>query len=86
MGDETAVVRQKVEALEGVSRTWFEWEIAPGNEGPTKTLVVEVDMDTDPNSTAFDSSALDDIRDTIIEALTRHTTMVVSHARIVPKR
>jgi len=78
-----ATVRQKIEALKGVTRTWLEWE--GDREGLTKTLVVEVAFDTDPNSSECDTGILDDIDQTAKDAL-RNTTMVVSRLRIVPQR
>jgi hypothetical protein len=47
-----AIVRQHVERIPEVSRTWIEW-----SEHGLKTLVVEVTFDTDPNSIDFNSLA-----------------------------
>jgi hypothetical protein len=53
MGEqEVAVVRRALARVPGVSRTWFEWTLEGDKQ--TKTLVVEVSFDTDPNSTKFD--------------------------------
>jgi hypothetical protein len=78
-----ALVRKDVERINGVSRTWFEWSL----EGPErlKTLVVEVEFDTDPNSSQFRENVLDAIGDTVVGVLRDDTTMVVSHLKIVPK-
>jgi hypothetical protein len=46
-----AAVRQHLEKIDGVSRTWFEWTLNGSEQ--LKTLVVEVDFDTDPNSPQF---------------------------------
>lgn len=77
-----AIVRQHVEGVSGVIRTWFEhayigtgWEI---------TLVVEV-AETDPNLQGFDPGLLDRINEAASNALNNHTTMIVRHLRIVPQ-
>ena len=80
---EKAIVRYHVERIDGVSRTWFEWTIE--EEAMAKTLVVEVDFDTDPNSSDFRQQVLDAISDTAASVLTEETTMTVTHLRIVPK-
>ena len=69
-----AIVRQHIEKIEGVSRTWFEWDWdAPDTR--SLALVVEVEFDTDPNSLQF--RGVDAIRDTVIAVLREHTTMIV---------
>jgi predicted PhzF superfamily epimerase YddE/YHI9 len=73
-----AIVRQDVERIPEVSRTWIEW-----SEQGLRTLVVEVTFDTDPNSIEFNQAALDQIEKAAMGAT---TTMVISHLRIVPKR
>jgi hypothetical protein len=78
-----AIVRQHVEKIDGVSRSWFEWAFEPSTS--VKTLVVEVEFDTDPNSSQFRESVLDAIRDTVAGVLRDETTMTVSHLKIVPK-
>lgn len=89
-GDKKAIVRQRVEEIDGVSRSWFEWawfEWASEDSGPVlvRTLVVEVDFDTDPNASQFRQSVLDEIKNTAIDVLRNETTMVVSRLKIVPK-
>ena len=42
-----------------VARSWIEWEIAGGSFKPV--LVVEVDMELQPDQPGFDSSILDDV-------------------------
>ena len=74
-----AHVRQKLEELPGVTRTWIEWEA--GQDGLTKTLVVEVAFDTDPNSSDCDTGTLDDIAHT---AKASQTTMIISRLKNVP--
>jgi hypothetical protein len=75
-----AHVRQKLEALPSVTRTWIEWEA--GEDGLTKTLVVEVAFDTDPNTSDCDTGTLDDIAQT---AKAAQTTMIISRLKIVPR-
>ena len=62
----------------------FEWDFEDG--GQTKTLVVEVDFDTDPNSTEFRPPAPNEIEQIAKDTLTHKTTMVISRLRVVPKK
>jgi hypothetical protein len=78
-----AIVRQHIEKIDGVSRTWFEWSLE--EDDLVKTLVVEVDFDTDPNAPGFRQNVLGAIEDTATTVVAEETTMVVSHLRIVPK-
>jgi hypothetical protein len=83
-----AIVRQHLLRIDGVSRTWFEWSFEDSEEGPpvaVKTLVVEVDFDTDPNSTGFRQNVLDAIVETTAAVLEGETTMIITNLRIVPK-
>ena len=77
-----AMVRQRVERIAGVSRTWFELGIE--NSTLTKTLVVEVEFDTDPNNSQCRRHALDAIKDTAVAVL-ENGTMIVSDIKIIPK-
>lgn len=77
-----AVLRQHLEKITGVSRTWFEWSWEDLN--PVKTLVVEVDFDTDPNEAEFQRNVLDAIYETAAGVLQNETTMTVSHFKAVP--
>ena len=52
-------VRQRMERIDRVSRTWFELDSNGGE--PSKTLVVEVTFDTDPNSPGFLQGVIDEI-------------------------
>jgi hypothetical protein len=79
-----AIVRQELAKHPEVSRTWFEWTIE--DDLKLKTLVVEVNFDTDPNLSEFNPSALDEIREIVTSTLREKTTMSVSYLRIVPKR
>jgi S-ribosylhomocysteine lyase LuxS involved in autoinducer biosynthesis len=78
-----SVVRHHIERIPGVSRTWIEWT----SEGDdyNKVLVVEVEFDTDPNSTAFSESTIEAIDHTIADVLKNEPTMVINGLRIVPK-
>ena len=69
--DEKAIVRRHIERIDGVSRTWFEWDWDHEVGVFAKTLVVEVNFDTDPNAPSFDQSALDAIGDTARGVLKR---------------
>jgi hypothetical protein len=83
MRTDKAIVRQHIEKIDGVSRTWFEWSLE--EDDLLKTLVVEVDFDTDPNAPGFRQNVLDAIEDTAVTVVGEETTMVVSHLRIIPK-
>ena len=78
-----SILRQRVEQIDGVSRTLFEWIL----EGSmiAKILVVEVEFDTDPSDPRFRQSVLDAIENTIMELTKSETTSIVGHLRIVPK-
>jgi hypothetical protein len=58
-----AIVRQHLEKIDGVSRTWFEWSFDAGAHR-IKTLVVEVNSDTDPTSSEFRENVLNAIEET----------------------
>ena len=79
-----AIVRKHLEKIDGVTRTWFEWSLEQGNR--LKTLVVEVNFDTDPNSSEFRENVINAIEETAKGVLTDETTMVISHLKIVPTR
>jgi hypothetical protein len=81
-----AIVRQHIQRIEGVSRTWFEWAWDHSVETLTKTLVVEVAFDTDPNASGFRQYVLDAIVETAAEVLKNETAMVVSDLKIVPQK
>ncbi len=67
-----ANVRWYVERIPGVTGTWFEWS-DEGNH-MSKTLVVEVDFNTDPNSEGFRRPVLDAIQSTVRDVLVNETT------------
>jgi hypothetical protein len=79
-----AIVRQEVEKLSGVSRTWYEytWEKSRW----AAILVVEVDFDTDPNTyNNFRPPVLEEIAHTVADTLETKTTARLSYIRVVPK-
>jgi hypothetical protein len=82
MRSNKALIRLHIERIDGVSRTWIEWESADSDL--TKTLVVEVDFDTDPINPTYRQNVMDAILDAA-RSLRDDTTMVVSALRIVPK-
>ena len=83
MTDGKAILRQAVEKIGGVARTWFEWTLE--DSILTKILVVEVEFDTDPDNPRFRQDVLDAIEDTLMEVSKDETTSVVGHLRIIPK-
>jgi len=82
MDTRKAVIRSHIERIDGVVRTWFEW--ADDGDDLVKTLVVEVEFDTDPNSSDYRQNVVDAIWGTA-KGVVEDTTMAVSHIRIVPK-
>jgi len=83
MPGEKAIVRQHVERIDGVSRTWIEWETV--EYSMVRTLVVEVEFPTDANENGHRPNVLDAVLDTAKQVLENETTMVISRLRIVPK-
>ncbi len=69
--------------MEGVSRAWFEWGFAKSIW--EKTLVVEVDFDTDPSSGAFRQARLEDIEKMAQSVLKNNVTMVIHQLKVVPR-
>jgi hypothetical protein len=80
---ETAIVRTHIERIDGVSKSWFEHNFQPNIFAAI--LVVEVDFPTDPNSTGFRRSVLEEIENTVRDVLDNKTTAVLSGVRVVPK-
>ena len=76
-------VRQRMERIDRVSRTWFELDSNGGE--PSKTLVVEVTFDTDPNSPGFLQGVIDEIEETAVGILKKENSMNVSSLKIVPR-
>jgi hypothetical protein len=83
MNSKIAVVREELSKLPQVSRTWFEWDIE--HDRQTRTLVVEVLFETDPNSPQFNQSAFEEIMHVVQHALTSQATMAVNRLKVVPK-
>ena len=81
MSQEKAMVRELVERIEGVTRTWFELEIE-GNSHK-KTLVAEVNFDLDAKSPHFQRTACDEIEDTVATVLREENSDLVSKLKIV---
>jgi hypothetical protein len=78
-----AIVRQELEKIPGVTRTWIEIEFEDNMQ--LNTLVVEVDFNTDANFSDFRPSTLDEIERVVKDTLKNRTTMVVSKLRVVPQ-
>ena len=83
MTDGKSILRQHVEKIDGVSRTWFEW--ISRNSMLAKILVVEADFDTDPVNPRFRQEVLDAIENTLMDISKNETASIVGHLRIVPK-
>jgi hypothetical protein len=83
MTDGKSILRQRVEKIDGVSRTWFEWILE--DSMLAKILVVEVDSDTDPSNPRFRQDVLDSIENTLMDISKNETASIVGHLRIVPK-
>ena len=78
MEHKKALVRQYLQLIPEVTRTWFEFELE--NEVWLKTLVVEVSIDSDPNTSPDLRNVLENIRLTVIE---NQTTMVINRLKVV---
>jgi len=81
MSHDKAMIRELVERIDGVTRTWFELEIEGGKR--TKTLVVEVSFDLD--RTHLLRAACDEIEDTFATVLREEKGDVISKLKIVNK-
>jgi hypothetical protein len=80
MEHKKALVRQYLQLIPEVTRTWFEFELE--NEVWLKTLVVEVSIDSDPNTSPDLRNVLENISLTVIE---NQTTMVINRLKVVSK-
>jgi hypothetical protein len=78
MEHKKALVRQYLQLIPEVTRTWFGFELE--NEVWLKTLVVEVSIDSDPNTSPDLRNVLENIRLTVIE---NQTTMVINRLKVV---
>jgi hypothetical protein len=81
MSRDKAMVRELVECIEGVTRTWFELEIEGHHR--KKTLVVEVSFDLDANSAHFQKATCDAIEETVATVLREENSDMVSKLKIV---
>lgn len=77
-----AGVRQELSKISYVSRTWLEWTLEETNW--LKTLVIEVNFDTDPNSSKF--LGMEEIERVVRDTLENKTTMTVHYIRVVPRQ
>jgi hypothetical protein len=84
VADGKAIVRERVDKIDGVSRAWFGW--LSRDSMMAKTLVVEIEYDTDPNNDRFRQSVIDAIYETVDSVLKDETTMTINHLRIVPPK
>ena len=81
MSQDKAMVRELVERIEGVTRTWFELEIEGHKR--KKTLVVEVSFDLDADSAHFLRTTCDAIEETVATVLREENSDMVSKLKIV---
>jgi hypothetical protein len=59
--DNKSLFRDTIESVEGVTRTSFEWELGGIMDNRSKTLVIEVSFDLDPNSDKFSRAGIEAI-------------------------
>jgi hypothetical protein len=78
-----ANVRKAVEALEGVTRSWFEWKVT--KDTITNVLVVEVNWDTNPPAEKYQPFLLDAIGKAASEFLGEASTKHVNSVLVAPK-
>ena len=83
MGQDKAIIRQEIEKISGVTRTWFEWELM--NDGQACCLVIEVDRSTDPNAPDNFIGTLHEIERVTKRTLSAMTTMRINKVRVVPR-
>ena len=83
MGHDKAIVRQEIEKISGVTRTWFEWELM--NDGQACCLVIEVDRNTDPTAPDNCIGTLHEIERVTKRVLSSMTTMTINKVRVVPR-
>jgi len=83
MGQSKAMVREFVERIEGVASTHLELEIE--GHSRTKTLVVEVDFDLDPNSAHYSRAKVDSIEDTFETVISEENSDLISKLKIVSR-
>jgi hypothetical protein len=83
VSQDKAMVRELVERIEGVTRTYFELEMKGRNR--KKTLVVEVNFDLDSNSSHYSRAKIESIEDTFTTVLREENSDVVSKLKIVSR-
>ncbi|MDQ0391435.1 hypothetical protein [Labrys monachus] len=81
--DSIARLRRDLERIEGVCGTWFEWTLE--NSEMIRTLVVEVDFDTDPDSEAFGRDGLHEIESAALNVI-MDASIPTTHLKVVPAR
>jgi hypothetical protein len=84
MNTHKAIVRQHLEKISGVDRTWIEFESDSSQGMLIKVLVVQVNFDTDPNNIHFRQNVIDAVEQTAKEVLSEGT-MAISKLRIIPR-
>jgi hypothetical protein len=77
-----AIIRQELEKIPGVTRTWIEIEFE--DDMRLNTLVVEVDFPTDGTFREPDKFTLNRIAQVSKDTLATKTTMTISKLRVVP--
>ena len=82
MADEINAFRETLAKIEGVSRNWIEWSL-DGSE-MVRTLVVQVDFDTNPETKDFKEDIINQIGSAALNILTVGN-VATTHVRIVPK-
>lgn len=83
MGQEKALIRELIERIEGVDKTWFELEIEGSSR--KKTLVVEVGFEPDIDGTHDLRTACDEIERTYRTVVGEENADAVSKLKIVNK-
>ena len=82
MPNEIPAFRETLAKIEGISKTWFEW-VLEGSE-MVRTLVVEVEFDTNPDSEGFNEGAIGEIGSAALNELTVGN-IPTTRLRVVPK-
>jgi hypothetical protein len=83
MSEPKSVVRQELEKIDGVHRTKIEWTLNRAER--VKTLVIEVDFDTDPSSPGFREDVLDKILSVATSVLESSSTLLINRLHVIPK-
>ena len=83
MRNEMDALREILANIEGISKNWFEWSL-DGSE-MVRTLVVQVDFDTDPESKDFNADAISKIGSAALNVLSVGN-IATTNIRVVPKK